>query len=322
MKHRSFGRLPWHVSEIGYGGWGIGRTWWGTVDDQESIRSLQAAWDAGVNFFDTAYVYGDGHSEQIIATALRGKEALFATKIPPKNREWPGRAETPVDQVFPASWIVSCTERSLSFLQRETIDLTQFHVWSDAWLENDEWKEAVARLKQQGKIKAFGVSVNDHAPDSALKLVSSGLVDSVQVIYNIFDQSPEQHLLPLCQKEKVAVIVRVPFDEGGLTGTLTNDTKFEEGDFRGSYFRGDNLRQTVERADKLKQYFGNEAKNLPELALRFVLSHPAVSTVIPGMRKTKHVELNTAVSDGRGLPEATRRALKAHAWPRNFYGWW
>lgn len=324
MKYRQMGRLGWRVSEIGFGGWGIGRNWWGTVDDRESVAALKLACERGVNFFDTAYVYGDGHSEKIMARALAGKSVRIATKIPPKNYQWPGRATTPLHEVFPASWITSCTERSLKNLRRETIDLTQFHVWSDAWLKNEEWQAAVFRLKQQGKIQGFGVSVNDHEPNSVLKLVASGLIDSVQVIFNIFDPSAAKRLFPLCEEKKVAVIVRVPFDEGGLTGALTPQTLFEKGDFRGSYFRGDRLQQTVERAERLKKEFlGRAVHTLPELALRFILSHSAVSTVIPGMRKKRHVQMNVGVSQGssRLSPKILSR-LEKHAWKRNFYGQW
>jgi aryl-alcohol dehydrogenase-like predicted oxidoreductase len=322
MKNRTLGRTGVSVSEIGFGAWGIGKKWWGTTDDNESIRALQAAWEAGVTLFDTAYVYGDGHSEQIISRALKGKPAFIATKVPPKNDEWPANPKTPVNTAFPADWIVSCTERSLKYLGRDTLDLTQLHVWSDAWLGHGDWLSAVEKLKKQGKIRYFGVSINDHDPDSALKLVASGLIDTVQVIFNIFDQSPIKNLFPLCQKHNVGVIVRVPLDEGGLSGTLTKNTKFEKGDFRGQYFRGDNLAQTVERAEKLRTFLGAEAKTLPELALKFVLSEAAVSTVIAGMRTTAHVAQNAAVSGAAPLSEKTKTALRAHAWPRNFYGWW
>ncbi len=322
MKNRNLGRTNVPVSEIGFGAWGIGKAWWGTTDDNESIRALQTAWDAGVTFYDTAYVYGDGHSEKIIQRALTGKPAFIATKIPPKNNEWPGNPQSPANGSFPADWIVSCTERSLKNLGRETLDLTQLHVWSDAWLAQGEWAEAISKLKKAGKIRHFGVSINDHDPDSALKLVASGLVDTVQVIFNIFDQNPMESLFPLCIKHNVGVIARVPLDEGGLSGTLTNDKKFEKGDFRGQYFRGDNLTQTVARAEKLKALLGAEARTLPELALKFVLSQEAVSTVIVGMRTAQHVSANAAVSDAPPLSKQTVRALAAHAWPRNFYGWW
>ena len=321
MKQRKLGKTNWDVSEIGFGGWGIGANWWGTTNDKESIAALKAAHAAGINFFDTAYVYGDGHSERLMAKALPAI-TLIATKIPPKNQEWPGNPKTPVNNVFPKEWIVSCTERSLKNLQRETLDLTQFHVWSDAWLDDDEWKRTVEDLKAAGKIRAFGVSINDHQPDSALKLVASGLVDTVQVIFNIFDQTPAKNLFPLCIKHKVGVIVRVPLDEGGLSGALTLDTKFEKGDFRSQYFRGDNLRQTVERVERLKALVGNEAKTIPELALKFALAHEAVSTVIVGMRKLRNVEANAGISGTKPLSPKTLAALREQAWPRNFYGWW
>jgi aryl-alcohol dehydrogenase-like predicted oxidoreductase len=322
MKKRILGRTGWQVSEIGFGAWGIGAAWWGPTDDKASLAALRAAWDAGINFYDTAYIYGDGHSEKLIAEALEGKPAVIATKVPPKNNMWPPTPKTPVRDAFPADWIVSCTERSLKNLRRETIDLTQLHVWTDAWLEDGEWQEAASRLKAQGKIRAFGVSINDHDPGSALRLVKSGMVDSVQVIFNIFDQSPVKELFPACRERNVGVIARVPFDEGGLTGTLTRETRFEKGDFRGSYFRGDNLAKTVDRAEKLKKLLNGEARTLPELALKFILGHPEVSTVIPGMRQARHVASNVAVSGAPPLSPGMMAELRRHAWPRNFYGMW
>jgi aryl-alcohol dehydrogenase-like predicted oxidoreductase len=322
MKKRTLGRTGWSVSEIGYGAWGIGVTWWGPTDDQESLEALRAAWDAGITFYDTAFVYGDGHSEKLIAQALTGKAATIATKIPPKDGEWPGSPMTPVQKVFPAEWIRACTERSLKNLRRDTIDLQQLHVWSDAWLHQGEWQETITKLKQEGKIRAFGVSINDHQPNSALELVNSGIVDSVQVIFNIFDQSPAEKLFPACRAKNVGVIARVPFDEGGLTGTLTRNTTFAKGDFRGGYFRGDNLAQTVERAEKLKALLNDETRSLPDLALKFILAHPEVSTVIPGMRRAAHVASNTAVSDAHPLSAGLMAELKKHAWSRNFYGIW
>jgi aryl-alcohol dehydrogenase-like predicted oxidoreductase len=322
MKTRVLGKTGRQVSEIGFGGWGIGAAWWGPTQDADSLDALRAAWDAGVTFFDTAYVYGDGHSEQLMAAALKGKDAFIATKIPPKNQKWPADPATPASASFPPDWIVSCTERSLQNLRRETLDLTQFHVWADAWIDDDGWKESIASLKRQGKIGAFGVSLNNHEPESALKLVASGLVDTVQVIYNIFDQTPERSLFPACEANGVGVIVRVPFDEGGLTGALTRETTFPEGDFRRGYFAGERLTQTVERASRLQDLLGQEAGTLPELALRFCLRHPAVSTVIPGMRRSAHVRANAGASDGRALSDDLMQSLRAHAWPRNFYGWW
>ncbi len=322
MNVRELGKTGKRVSEIGFGGWGIGQTWWGQTEDADSIQAIEAAWAARVTFFDTAFVYGDGHSEELLGRALKGKEAFIATKIPPKNHEWPARPNTPAGAAFPADWIVSCTERSLKKLGKDTIDLTQFHVWTDAWLADDEWKEAVAKLKSQGKINFFGVSINDHDPNSALALVASGLVDTVQVIFNIFDQSPMERLFPLCRTHRVGVIARVPFDEGGLTGALTKDTRFEGDDFRQHYFKGDNLTQTVERVEKLKKLLGAEAQTLPELALKFILANETVSVVIPGMRRARHVQKNTAVSGSPRLSPALLDELKKHAWKKNFYESW
>lgn len=322
MKERILGRTSWSISEVGFGGWGIGKKWWGDVNDDTSRAALEKAWNSGITFYDTAYIYGDGHSEELMGAALKSKPAIIATKIPPKNDEWPANPKTDVKNVFPADWIISCTERSLKKLKRDTLDLTQLHVWSDAWLDNDEWKTAVQKLKQQGKIRAFGVSINDHDPNSALKLVASGLIDTVQVIFNIFDQSPVETLFPLCQKHRVGVIVRVPYDEGGLTGTLTLKTKFEKGDFRGQYFRGDNLRQTVERVERLKKYLDDDSPTIPHLALKFILRHEAVSVVIPGMRQVKHVDANVGIAGSAPLSNKVLQALRGEAWNRNFYGWW
>jgi len=320
MKYRTLGRSAWNVSEIGFGGWGIGRSWWGKTDDKESIKALKTAWDCGINFFDTAYVYGDGHSEKLMGENLP-REAIIATKIPPKNNEWPASPKTSCSKAFPAKWILDCTERSLKNLGREQIDLTQFHVWTDAWLDDEGWQGAIEKLKQDGKIRAFGVSINDHDPNSAVKLVSSGLADTVQVIFNIFDQSPLERLFPLCQQKQVGVIARVPFDEGGLTGMLSKDMKFEGDDFRKQYFKGNNLTETIQRVEKLKAFIGDGTHSLPELALRFILSHKVVSSVIPGMRKTKHVLDNVGVA-GSVLPPALVNELHAHAWKRNFYAMW
>lgn len=322
LKQRTLGRTGWPVSEIGFGAWGIGKRWWGTTSDEESVRALRAAWEAGITFYDTAYVYGDGHSESLIGQTLASTGAVVATKIPPKNMAWPASPESAANDAFPADWIVSCTERSLRQLKRETIDLTQFHVWTDAWLGADDWKEAVAQLKKQGKIRAFGVSINDHDPDSAMRLVASGLVDTVQVIFNIFDQSPAEALFPLCRDKNVGVIVRVPLDEGGLSGTLTKKTKFEKGDFRSQYFGGRNLEETVDRVEKLKLLLDKETPTLPDLALKFVLAHEAVSVVIPGMRTVDHVRRNAAVPSQAPLRPAVINALRAHAWRRNFYDQW
>ena len=322
MHDRPFAKTGWRVSDIGVGTWAMGG-WWGPLDDRRSLAALRLALERGVNFIDTALVYGAGHSERLIGKVLKGrtsrKPVYVATKIPPKNFEWPARASTPAAAAFPASWIIQCTEQSLKNLRAECVDLQQFHVWTDRWLTDSEWYEAVQRLKRQGKIRAFGVSINDHDPHSALELVRSGLADSVQVIYNIFDQSPAAQLLPLCRAKKVGVIVRVPFDEGGLTGALTPSTAFHPEDWRHRYFRGERLRETVERAERLRFLIRREITTLPQAALKFCLSHPAVSTVIPGMRRPEHVAENCAAGDGKPLTPRELAQLAAHAWPRNFY---
>jgi aryl-alcohol dehydrogenase-like predicted oxidoreductase len=325
MQTRSLGRTGVQVSEIGFGAWGIGKTLWIGADDAESMRALDRAVDLGVNFIDTALGYGHGHSEQLVGQALREKGAesavFVATKVPPRNLVWPAQRGIPVSQCFPASHITSCAEKSLYNLDIGRIDLLQLHTWQDEYLDQKDsgWADALLKLKAQGKVRHLGISVNDHDPASALRAVESGLFDSVQVIYNIFDQTPEKELFPACREHGVGVIARVPFDEGGLTGKITPETTFPDGDFRNNYFKGDRKREVQERAEKLRALLGDEAATLPELALRFCLAQEAVSTVIPGMRTVRHVEGNVAVSDGRPLSPALREKLRTHAWPRNFY---
>ena len=321
MLYRKLGQTGLPVSEIGFGAWGIGKAWWGETPDELSIQSLVRAFELGLTFIDTAYAYGNGHSERLIAEAFKtyGRRCTVATKVPLKSGKWPPPAGTKAKEAFPGSWIIQHTEKSLKNLQVDTIDLQQLHIWRDEWTEETEWQEAVARLKKEGKIRLFGVSLMDQAPNTGLKLVRSGLVDSVQVIYNIFDQSPEAELFPLCQKMNVGVIARVPLDEGGLSGKLTPATQFGRDSFQSEYFRGDRLKETCTRVDQLQRFLREGVETIPKLALKFCLSHPVVSTVIPGMRRPQHVEENCAVSDGKRLSEEDRDALKSHAWPRNFY---
>ncbi len=321
MEYRTLGRTGLRVSEIGFGAWGIGKGWWGETDDRLSVQALVRALDLGVTFIDTAYAYGSGHSERLIARAFRqaGRRVVVATKVPLKSADWPPKPGVSARQAFPGDWIIKHTEQSLRNLEADCLDLQQLHIWRDEWIEETEWKEAVETLKKQGKIKFFGVSIMDHWPESALKLVRSGLADTIQVIYNIFDQSPEESLFALCRELNTGVIARVPFDEGSLTGTLTPGMTYPRGSFQASYFRGERLRETCKRVERLQPLLGGGATTLPQLALRFCLSHPVVSTVIPGMRRPEHVEANCAASDGRLLPPETLEALKAHAWSRNFY---
>jgi aryl-alcohol dehydrogenase-like predicted oxidoreductase len=284
--------------------------------------ALRKAVELGVNFFDTALAYGNGHSETLVGKLRRSsvEKIIIATKVPPKNRQWPARAGVPFIETFPKNYVIESTEKSLKNLRVDTIDVQQLHVWSDEWVGVDEIWEAVRLLKSQGKIKAFGISINDHAPGSALKAAKTGMVDTFQVIYNIFDQSPEEELFPYCLANNIGIIVRVPLDEGGLTGRIKPDTVFPDRDWRNNYFRGDRKQQVYDRIQKLKLLLGAEAKTLPELALRFILSNPAVSTIIPGMRSIANVETNTAVSDGKRLSEKLLKELKKHKWVRNFYG--
>ncbi|MGX9182199.1 aldo/keto reductase [Mesorhizobium sp. BHbdii] len=321
MHYRTLGRTGLRISEIGYGAWGIGNAGWRGANDEESVRAINRAIDLGLNFIDTALGYGEGHSERLIGRVLRERsEAVHvATKIPPKNRVFPARPGTPAEVGFPADHVIACTETSLRNLGIDTIDVQQFHVWSDEWEGRGDWLQAIERLKRDGKIRFFGVSINAYEPDNALKLIETGVVDSVQVIYNIFEQAPEERLFPACERHGVGVIVRVALDEGGLTGQIRADTVFPEGDFREAYFRGDRKREVEERARKILDDLKIAPDALAETALRFVLSQPAVSTVIPGMRSVRNVERNCAIGDGRGLPEDKRDKLRAHRWPRNFY---
>ncbi|HYL37968.1 MAG TPA: aldo/keto reductase [Bryobacteraceae bacterium] len=321
MRYRTLGRTGFHVSEIGYGAWGIGGKLWQGGADDESIRALRRAMDLGVNFIDTALVYGDGHSEKLVGKAIReARHRMYvATKVPPKNRQWPARPGVGIEDAFPEEYIIRCTDESLRNLRLDTIDLQQFHVWNPEWLDRDEWRRAFEELKTSGKVRAAGISVNDHQPDSALALMRTGCIDVVQVIYNIFDQSPERSLFPLAQELNIGVIARVPFDEGSLTGSITETTKFDPKDFRSFYFRGDRKKQVVERVAALQSDLPSSAGSLPEIALRFTISHLAVSTAIPGMRTVRNVEQNTRVSDQGPLDPATLDILKRHAWPKNFY---
>jgi aryl-alcohol dehydrogenase-like predicted oxidoreductase len=321
MLTRRLGRTGFEVSEIGFGTWGIGGILWIGANDEESRRALHRAADLGVNFFDTALVYGEGHSEHLLGPFLKERrERLFvASKIPPRNMIWPARSGTTIAQAFPYTHIVRSTEKSLKNLGVDTIDLQQLHVWQDDWTDDAEWYEAITALKAEGKIRYVGISVNDHQSTNALRAVASGKIDVVQVIYNIFDQTAEDELFRACIRQDVGVIVRVPFDEGGLTGDITPESTFPAGDMRNNYFRGDRKRQVFERTERLKALLSPEAASLPELALRFCLHPPAVSTVIPGMRSVWHVERNCAVSDGRLLSPALLDELQLHAWNRNFY---
>jgi aryl-alcohol dehydrogenase-like predicted oxidoreductase len=316
MRYRPFGGTGWDVSEVGYGMWGMAG--WTGSDDEESLASLDRAIALGCNFFDTAWAYGDGHSETLLGRTLKrhaDKRLYAATKIPPKNRKWPARPEYPLDDVYPADYIREYTEKSLRNLDVAAIDLQQFHVWSDTWADDGRWQRAVSRLKEEGLVRAIGISINRWQPANVLRALDTGLIEAVQVVYNVFDQSPEDELFPACREKNIAVIARVPFDEGSLTGTLRADSRWPEGDFRNLYFQPSNLLPTLERVARLEPVVPR-GMTMPELALRHILQHPDVSTVIPGMRKLRHVEENLRVADGRPLPEALMTELGRHRWDR------
>ena len=321
MEYRPLGRTGIEVSEIGYGAWGIGGTQWGGADDDESISALNHAIDRGLTFIDTALAYGDGRSERLVGKVVgsRPETIHVATKVPPKNGIWPAPDEARIEDVYPAEHLRDCAERSLRNLGLDTIDILQLHVWNDSWADQGDWREAVEGLRSAGSIRFFGVSINDHQPANSLRLIESGAADTVQVIYNVFDQSPEDELFPACREHGVGVIARVPLDEGGLTGTLRPDTVFAEDDHRSHYFRGDRPREVHDRVTAIASDLDIAEEDIAETALRYVLSEPTVSTVIPGMRSKRNVDRNIAVSDGGGLDPRVRERLHRHRWVRNFY---
>lgn len=320
VRSRQLGRTGLEVSEIGYGAWGIGKGQWLGAEDAVSLRALETASEYQINFFDTALAYGSGHSERLLRKAFgRSTDVILASKVPPKNGIWPARPGTPLEDVFPKCYVLSCLDRTLKNLGRDRVDLYQFHVWTDDWADQPEWLETLAQMRKSGKVRSVGISIAEHQPGNVLKALATGLIDVVQVIYNIFDQSPEQELFPYCLAHGIGVIARVPFDEGGLTGKIRFDTRFPPGDFRNQYFAGERKKQLWERVERLTEDLGISFDELPQLALRFCLSHPATSTVIPGMRTPVHVVSNAAASDLGKLPASVLEKLKRHRWARNFY---
>jgi aryl-alcohol dehydrogenase-like predicted oxidoreductase len=321
MQYRRFGRTGWNVSEIGYGMWGMAG--WTGSEDAESIASLQRSVDLGCNFFDTAWAYGDGHSEQLLGKVLRanpGKKLYTATKVPPKNREWPARREFSLDDCYPPEYIEEYVEKSLANMGVKTLDLIQLHTWEDKWLDDKRLIPVIDRLRRTEKVRAFGLSLNRWEPWNGVRAVQSGVVDAVQVIYNIFDQNPEDDLFPACKEKDVAVIARVPFDEGSLTGSLTLESKWPAGDWRNTYFVPENLKSTVAHVEELKKV-RRGGISLAEMALRFILSNKEVSTIIPGMRKIANVEANVAASDRGPLPGPVQEELRKHRWDRTPTKW-
>ncbi|UCH09338.1 MAG: aldo/keto reductase [Fidelibacterota bacterium] len=321
MRTRQFGRLGWEVSEIGYGMWGMAS--WSGSDDEESLISLQRAVELGCNFFDTAWIYGEGKSENLLGQMMRAnpdRKLYTATKIPPKNFKWPSKREYTLEDCYPPDHIEQYVESSLKNAGLDSFDLMQLHTWEDLWLDDDRWYAKLGELRSSGVINGIGISINRWEPWNGVQVVESGLIDAVQVIYNIFDQNPQDELFPACREHNVAVIARVPFDEGTLTGTLTKDSRWPAEDWRSTYFVPENLAASVEHAEALKPLVP-PGMTMPEMALRFILAELTVSTVIPGMRKTRHVETNLATSDAGPLDEALLKELAKHRWDRKPTDW-
>jgi len=321
MRYRTFGRLGWRVSEVGYGMWGLAA--WTGSDDDVTRAALDEAVALGCNFFDTAWAYGSGGSERFLGDLVRAHSdtrLYTATKIPPKNLTWPSQRGFTLDDVFPPDHIRRYAEASLENLGLDSVDLLQFHVWEDAWAGDERWQRVIEDLKRQGLIGAAGISVNRWEPENGLATLRTGLVDAVQVIYNVFDQAPEDELFPLCRELGVAVIARVPFDEGSLTGNLTRESRFPDGDFRRIYFGPENLGPTMDRVDALKSLVPGDS-SLPEMALRFILANPDVATVIPGMRRPAHVQANIRASDIGPLDAGLLGRLRRHRWDRRPTDW-
>lgn len=321
MKCRKLGRTGFEVSEIGHGLWGM--SGWSGSEDRESLDALQLSTDLGCNFFDTAWAYGEGHSDELIGKILKqnpGKPLYVASKIPPKNRKWPASSEYAYEDVFPRRHVLDHAEKIRKALGVDTIDLLQFHVWDDTWTDKPEFRVTVEELKSKKLIAHFGLSLNRWEPENGLKALRTGLVDAVQVIYNIFDQAPEDELFPACRELNVGVIARVPLDEGSLGGKMTLDTRFPASDWRASYFGPENLPATIERVERLKQLLP-PGMTLPEMAFRFILSHPVVSTTIPGMRKQDHVRQNISYSDKGPLSRDLLQELRQHRWDRRPKKW-
>lgn len=321
MRHRTLGRTGFSVSEMAIGLWGM--SGWSGSDDQESLRTLQLAVDLGCNFFDTAWAYGEGKSDTFLGKILAanpGKRLYSASKIPPKNDRWPALPSYDYNDVFPAGHVFEYADKIRRALQVDTIDVLQFHVWDDSWTDRPEFRSTVEKLKRDGMIHAFGLSINRWEPANGLKALRTGLVDCVQVIYNVFDQNPEDELFPLCRELNIGVIARVPLDEGSLGGKMTRETTFPEGDWRRGYFNPKNLAETMDRVDRLRADLP-PGLSLPDAALRFILNEPAVSTIIVGMRKEEHVRGNMALSDAGPLDATTLQKLRPHRWERHPTPW-
>jgi aryl-alcohol dehydrogenase-like predicted oxidoreductase len=321
MVYNQFSKSEIKISLLGYGAWGIGGSMWIGAKDSESKLVLRRAIEEGINFFDSALVYGNGHSEQLLGQVEKesGQTLFITSKMPPKNHQWPAKDNSSLQDAFPKEWIIKSTEKSLKNLNREYLDLQQFHAWSDNWANKDEWKEAILQLKKEGKVRFFGISVNDHQANNGIEAGKSGFIDSYQVIFNIFDQSPVDQLFPFCRANNISIIARVPFDEGALTGNIKPDTEFPPNDFRNNYFRADRKKEIWQRVQNICSDIHVEISSLSEIALRFIISHDSVTSVIPGIRKMKHLKENLASIAKGPLTKEIQKKLKKHSWQKNFY---
>ncbi|ALI56543.1 aldo/keto reductase [Celeribacter marinus] len=323
MKYRPFGRTGWNVSEIGFGGWQIGGAW-GKVDDRASVRTLLHAFEKGINFVDTAQLYGEGHSEAVIGEALKqwsGDKIYVATKAQPTVWPSPDDANPLFRGRFPEWHLRENVENSLRRLGVEQLDLFQLHCWGPTGHKELDWLETLNDLRAEGKIDQIGVSLRDNKPNEGVDLARLGLVASQQVIFNMFEQSPREVLFPAAKASDTAIIARVPLDSGSLVGHWTPNSYggWEVGSQQHQMFRGDRFAQTLERLDKLKAEIGDAFPTLAEAAMRYVLSHDSVSVLIPGMKTPQEVDMNVAYSDGGHMSDAFIARLVKHAWQRNFY---
>ena len=318
---KKFAKSNQSISILGFGCWGIGKSMWIGADDKESKKVLIKAIDEGINFFDTALVYGNGHSENLVGEVEKetGKKLFIASKIPSQKYEWPASGSSTLEESFSKKHIIKKTEESLKNLKRDYVDLMQFHVWNDKWSQHDDWKEAVQKLKKDGKVRFWGISINDHQPANGIEAGKTGLIDSYQVIFNIFEQKPIERLFPFCKENNISIIARVPFDEGALTGNINPSTEFPVGDFRNNYFRDKRKVDVKLRADKIWNDVKSETQSLAEAALRFIISFDTVTSVIPGMRKEKNLSANIASIKKGPLSPKLLDELKVHKWDKNYY---
>lgn len=320
MHFRKLGRTDIDVSEIGFGAWAIGGSW-GAQDENDSIAALNRALDLGVNFIDTAAGYGDGKSERIIGQVLknRSEKVWVATKTPPLPGHWPPSPYDVAEERYPEKYLRENVEERLRNLGTDCLDILQLHTWTRAWNKNPAPLDVLKKLQAEGKIRYIGISTPEHDQNSLIDLMRQGYLDVVQVIYNIFEQEPAAELLPAALEHNVGVLVRVVFDEGILTGKYTAETQFPEDDFRRNYFAGDRIERAVKRVQKIEADIANIALTMPQVALKFALAHPAVSTIIAGIRNVQQAEANVAASDGVALTPELLSKLREHAWLRGFW---